>query len=129
MTLLDSLKKQTIIVADTGDIDAIARDKPRYRGLVDNAGKYAGTQPVDESHRKSAFMEKLAVNFGCEILKIIPGRVSTEVDAAFSFDTGFTANGADVGDVIFAVPSTAPDPLFYDCSIHAAMSGSIHIID
>jgi len=111
MTLLDSLKKQTIIVADTGDIDAIAKYKPqdsttnpslllkaasqpRYRGLVDDAVKYAGTQPMDESHRKSAFMEKLAVNFGCEILKLIPGRVSTEVDAAFSFDTEGTIGKA-----------------------------------
>lgn len=104
MTLLDSLKKQTVIVADTGDIDAIAKHKPqdsttnpslllkaapqpRYRALVDEALKFAGAQPGDEAQRTSAFMEKLAVNFGCEILKIIPGRVSTEVDAAFSFDT------------------------------------------
>ena len=107
MTLLDSLKKQTVIVADTGDIDAIAKHKPqdsttnpslllkaapqpRYRALVDEALKFAGAQPGDEAQRRSAFMEKLAVNFGCEILKIIPGRVSTEVDAAFSFDTGGT---------------------------------------
>jgi transaldolase len=104
MTLLDSLKKQTIIVADTGDIEAIAKHKPQdattnpslllkaapqphYRALVDEALKFAGAQSSDESQRKSAFMEKLAVNFGCEILKIIPGRVSTEVDASFSFDT------------------------------------------
>jgi len=104
MTLLDSLKKQTIIVADTGDIEAIAKHKPQdattnpslllkaapqphYRALVDEALKFAGAQSSGESQRKSAFMEKLAVNFGCEILKIIPGRVSTEVDASFSFDT------------------------------------------
>jgi transaldolase len=104
MTLLDSLKKQSVIVADTGDIAAIAKHKPQdattnpslllkvaplpqYRALVDEAVRYAGTQPGDESLRRSSFMEKLAVNFGCEILKIIPGRVSTEVDASFSFDT------------------------------------------
>jgi len=104
MTLLDSLKQQTVIVADTGDIDAIAKHKPqdattnpslllkaaaqpRYRELVYEALRFAGTRPRDESQRKSAFTEKLAVNFGCEILKLIPGRVSTEVDAAFSFDT------------------------------------------
>jgi transaldolase len=104
MTLLESLKKQTIIVADTGDIEAIAQHKPQdattnpslllkaaqqppYRALVDEALKFAGTQSGDEPQRKSAFMEKLAVNFGGEILKIIPGRVSTEVDASFSFDT------------------------------------------
>jgi transaldolase len=104
MTLLDSLKQQTVIVADTGDIDAIVRHRPqdattnpslllkaaaqpRYRALVDEALKFAGAQASDEAQRKSAFTEKLAVNFGCEILKLIPGRVSTEVDAAFSFDT------------------------------------------
>jgi transaldolase len=104
MTLLDSLKKLTVIVADTGDFSAIARHRPQdattnpslllkaaqqpqYRALVDEALKFAGAQSGDESQRKSAFMEKLAVNFGCEILKIIPGRVSTEVDATFSFDT------------------------------------------
>ena len=48
---------------------------------------------------------------------------------ADTFDTGVTGNGADVGNVTFAVPSSAPDPLFYDCSIHAAMSGTIRIID
>ena len=104
MTLLDSLKKQTIIVADTGDIEAIAKHKPQdattnpslllkaaqqpqYRALVDEALKFAGTQSGDEAQRKSAFMEKLAVNFGGEILKIVPERVSTEIDASFSFDT------------------------------------------
>jgi transaldolase len=104
MTLLDSLKKQTVIVADTGDIEAIAKHKPQdattnpslllkvapqpqYRALVDEAIKYAVAQPGDHARRTSAFMEKLAVNFGCEILKIVPGRVSTEVDAVFSFDT------------------------------------------
>jgi hypothetical protein len=48
---------------------------------------------------------------------------------ANTFDNGVTGNGADVGNVTFVVPSAAPDPLFYDCSIHAAMSGTIHIID
>lgn len=104
MTLLDSLKRHTVIVADTGDIDAIARHKPqdattnpslllkvaplpRYRALVEEAAHYARTQAADEASRRSAFLEKLAVDFGGEILKIIPGRVSTEVDASFSFDT------------------------------------------
>jgi transaldolase len=104
MTLLDSLKRHTVIVADTGDIDAIAEHKPqdattnpslllkvaplpRYRALVEEAARYARTQAADEESRRSSFLEKLAVDFGCEILKIIPGRVSTEVDASFSFDT------------------------------------------
>ena len=103
MTHLESLKKVTVIVADTGDLDAIAKHKPQdattnpsllskaapqpqYRGLVDEALKYAAAQAGDEAKRTAAFMDKLAVNFGCEILKIIPGRVSTEVDAIYSFD-------------------------------------------
>jgi len=103
MTLLESLRKQTVVVADTGDIDAIAKHKPqdattnpslllkvaqqpRYRHLIDDALAHARAQPVGEAGRSAAFMEKLAVNFGCEILKLIPGRVSTEVDAIFSFD-------------------------------------------
>ena len=111
MTLLDSLRKQTVIVADTGDIDAIAKYKPQdsttnpslllkaaaqphYRALVDEALKFARALSGDESQRKSAFLEKLAVNFGCEILKIVPGRVSTEVDASFSFDCAGTVDKA-----------------------------------
>jgi transaldolase len=103
MTLLESLKKMTVIVADTGDLDAIAKHKPQdattnpslllkvaqqpqYRHLVDEALKYAASQPLDEAGRTNAFMEKLFVNFGHEILKIVPGRVSTEVDAKLSFD-------------------------------------------
>ena len=111
MTLLESLKKQTIVVADTGDIEAIAKHKPQdsttnpslllkaaqlpqYRPLVDEAFKFADTQSGDESQRRAAFMEKLAVNFGCEILKIIPGRVSTEVDASYAFDSSGTITKA-----------------------------------
>jgi transaldolase len=103
MTLLDSLRKSTVIVADTGDLDEIARYKPqdattnpslllkvaqqpRFRSLVDDAVAHARRQPAAEARRTAAFMEKLAVNFGREILKIVPGRVSTEVDAIFSFD-------------------------------------------
>jgi transaldolase len=103
MTLLESLKKQTVIVADTGDIEAIAKHKPQdattnpslllkvsqlpqYQALVDDALRYARAVPADQAARTAAFTDKLAVNFGCEILKIIPGRVSTEVDARFSFD-------------------------------------------
>jgi transaldolase len=103
MTLLESLKKMTVIVADTGDLEAIAKHKPQdattnpslllkvaqqsqYRPVVDEAMKYAASQPLDEAGRTNAFMEKLFVNFGHEILKIIPGRVSTEVDAKLSFD-------------------------------------------
>ena len=104
MNLLESLKQHTVVVADTGDIEAIAKHKPQdattnpslllkaaqmqqYRGFVDHALKLSSSVSGDKSARTAAFMDQLAVNFGCEILKFIPGRVSTEVDASFSFDT------------------------------------------
>jgi transaldolase len=104
MNSLESLRKVTTVVADTGDIEAIvtyrpqdattnpslllkAAQMPPYRALVDEALAYAGQGTGDRAGRSERFMDKLAVNFGCEILKIIPGRVSTEVDASYSFDT------------------------------------------
>ena len=104
MNILESLKRYTTVVADTGDIDAINRykpqdattnpsliyqaaQKPEYAELLDDAIQYALNAPGDRSARREAGMDKLMVNFGCEILKIVPGRVSTEVDAALSFDT------------------------------------------
>ena len=107
MSLLDSLKKYTVVVADTGDIDAIARTKPQdattnpslilgaaqlpqYRGLVDQAVQLAQGTAGDAEARLSAMMDRLFVLFGLEILKQVPGRVSTEVDARLSFDTDAT---------------------------------------
>jgi transaldolase len=103
MSLLDSLKKYTIVVSDTGDIEAIgklkpqdattnpslllkAAQQPQYKHLVEEALGYSKNQPGDAAAQAEAFMDKLFVNFGCEILKLIPGRVSTEVDASYSFD-------------------------------------------
>jgi len=103
MNLLDSLKRFTTVVADTGDFEAIAEykpqdattnpsllfqaaQKPQYEHLVDDALHHAIHFPGDRAARTEAFMDKLLVNFGCEILKIIPGRVSNEVDASLSFD-------------------------------------------
>lgn len=104
MSLLESLKKYTTVVADTGDIEAIGKAKPQdattnpslllkaaqlpqYKHLVEEALSYSKKQPGDRALQSAAFMDKLFVNFGTEILKLIPGRVSTEVDASFSFDT------------------------------------------
>jgi transaldolase len=104
MNLLESLKRYTTVVADTGDIDAIAEHMPqdattnpsllyqatrdpRYEHLVQDALQLAMNFPGDRAARTEVFMDNLLVNFGCEILKIVPGRVSTEVDAALSFDT------------------------------------------
>src|SRR5262245_60077447 len=104
MNLLDSLKRYTTVVADTGDIDAIAEhrpqdattnpslllhaaEQPRYQGLVDEALAFALKSPGDRAARSAAFMDRLFIDFGREILKVVPGRVSTEVDAGLSFDT------------------------------------------
>jgi transaldolase len=93
---LDFLKKHSLVVADTGDIDAVARWKPqdattnpslllsaaedpRYRALTEGAISAAKADPV-------AAMDHLFVRFGAEILKHVAGRVSTEVDARLSFD-------------------------------------------
>jgi transaldolase len=107
MSLLDSLKRYTVVVADTGDIEAIRVHRPQdattnpslllkaaqqapYRGLVDAALASAARVAPAGAARTDAFMSRLAVGFGCEILKIIPGRVSTEVDARHSFDSDAT---------------------------------------
>src|SRR5436305_511012 len=107
MNLLESLKRYTTVVADTGDFEAIteykpqdattnpsllyqAAQKPQYEHLVDDALQHAIHTPGDRAARTAAFMDKLLVNFGCEILKIVPGRVSTEVDASLSFDVDGT---------------------------------------
>lgn len=103
MTQLESLRKVTIVVADSGDIESLAKykpqdattnpsllgkaaPKPQYKPLVDEAIAHAKKVGGGKAKVTSAFMDKLAVNFGVEILKIIPGRVSTEVDATLSFD-------------------------------------------
>jgi transaldolase len=104
MNQLESLKQFSTVVADTGDIDAIAQyrpqdattnpsllyaaaQKPEYAHLVEEALDHATKAGGDQATRAEAFMDRLFVNFGCEILKIVPGRVSTEVDAGLSFDT------------------------------------------
>jgi len=101
---LDQLKKYTIVVADTGDFHAMQKYKPQdsttnpsllysatqmpqYTTLVDDAIKYGKSKGANVSQQVEIAMDKLAVNFGVEILKIVPGRVSTEIDARHSFDT------------------------------------------
>jgi transaldolase len=111
MNLLESLKQMTVVVADTGDIESIARYTPRdattnpsliyaaaqmpaYSKLVKDAIAFASSESKDKQAQTQACLDKLAVNFGLEILKIIPGRVSTEVDARLSFDTKGTIDKA-----------------------------------
>jgi len=100
----DQLSKFTTLVADTGDVDSIKKFKPvdattnpsliyaaaqmpAYAHLVDDAIAYGKKLSIaDEAERLAITMDVLAVNFGVEILKIVPGYVSTEVDARLSFD-------------------------------------------
>ena len=103
MTLLESLKKYTTVVADTGDIQAIAQHRPQdattnpsllyhaaqmpvYRRLVEEASEPALKRGGDHAAMAEEFIDRLFVLFGCEILKVVPGRVSTEVAARLSFD-------------------------------------------
>ncbi|MCG8610488.1 MAG: transaldolase [Pseudomonadales bacterium] len=108
---LDQLKEMTTVVADTGDIDAIrkwqpidattnpslllkAAALPAYESLIKTSVDRAISQSSSQEERLSSATDYLAVSIGCEILKTIPGRVSTEVDARLSFDTEATVNKA-----------------------------------
>lgn len=105
--LLEQLRSMTAIVADTGDIDAIrqhcpedattnpslllkAAKSPEYAPLIDDAINWAKSQSNDKERQIHDAMDRLSVNVGREVLKIVPGRVSTEVDARLSFDTQAT---------------------------------------
>jgi transaldolase len=107
MTRLDELKKHSVVVADTGDIESIQRFRPQdattnpslllkaaqmpqYQRLVEDSLQVSLTAQNTLEARKVDFMDQLFVAFGREILKLIPGRVSTEVDAGLSFDTEAT---------------------------------------
>ena len=110
-TQLDSLRKMTVVVADTGDIDAIKKYQPQdattnpslilsasalpqYAPLIDEAIAYAKAQSANKAQQLIDAEDKLAVNIGLEILKIVPGRISTEVDARLSYDTQATVEKA-----------------------------------
>ncbi|MBA3603427.1 MAG: transaldolase [Parachlamydiaceae bacterium] len=103
MNQLEQLKKMTTVVVDTGDINSIKQYLPTdattnpslilaavsnemYRPLLDDALAYGKNQGKNSEDVRTKTVEKLFVNFGKEILKIIPGRVSTEVDARLSYD-------------------------------------------
>jgi len=111
MNLLDELRKVTVVVSDTGDFETIAQYKPRdattnpslllkaaqmsgYRKLLDEAIEWAHSEGGDSNTQTDAIIDRLFIDFGKEILKIIPGRVSTEVDARLSFDTEATIEKA-----------------------------------
>jgi transaldolase len=129
MNALEKLKSMTVVVADTGDFNAMKAYQPRdattnptlilkaiqmpeYRGLLDQVIGNAPTASMSE------LVDALLVRFGEEILSIIPGRVSTEVDARLSFDTEATiakahqliaryqAQGIDKSRVLIKIAST-----------------------
>ena len=129
MNQLDALKQVTTVVADTGDFKQLAQfqpqdattnpslilkavQKPDYAPLLQGTMARFGKQPLDET------MDRLLVRFGCEILSIIPGRVSTEIDARLSFDANATftrgerivalyqAEGIDTRRILIKVAAT-----------------------
>jgi len=92
-SVLDSLKKISVVVADTGDIDAVAKWRPQDTTTNPSLLLSAAQDPRYKAIVQAAIssdiegtLERLFVGFGCEILNRIPGRVSTEVDARLSFD-------------------------------------------
>jgi transaldolase len=110
-SLLEQLQKMTVVVADTGDIHSIEKFKPRdattnpslitaaaqmpeYADVVDKALRWARTEGGSRDQVITNALDRLAVEFGCRILQIVPGRVSTEVDARLSFNTAGTIEKA-----------------------------------
>ncbi len=106
MNQLDALKRYTTVVADTGDFKQLAQYQPQdattnpslilksvqksdYQPLLKSVVTRFGGRPTDE------LVDRLLVKFGCEILAVVPGRVSTEVDARLSFDTQATVSRAE----------------------------------
>ncbi|GFZ43732.1 transaldolase [Saitozyma sp. JCM 24511] len=105
---LDALKASgTVVVSDSGDFESIAAYKPQdattnpslilaaaklpaYQKLIDAAVAFGKSKSSNLEEQAENAMDRLLVEFGTEILKIVPGRVSTEVDAAFSFDAEAT---------------------------------------
>jgi transaldolase len=103
MNLLEQLKQYTTVVADTGDFESIKKYSPTdattnpslilaaskkeiYMPLIEEAISFAKKEPLSFTETLEVVLEKIFINFGIEILKIVPGRVSIEVDARLSFD-------------------------------------------
>lgn len=123
---LTQLKTMTTVVADTGDIDSIKRyapqdattnpslllkaaEMPQYQALLTEAVAFAHQTAKDPKAQLHHAMQKLAVNFGREIVKLIPGRVSTEVDARLSFDTQATVRYARELMALYHAEGVTPD--------------------
>jgi transaldolase len=112
MNQLDALKQFTTVVADSGDIESIRHYHPEdattnpslilkaagldaYKHLIDDAIDYAKKQGGSKETQIINASDKVAINLGMEILKSVPGRVSTEVDARLSFDRGMCVTKAE----------------------------------
>lgn len=135
MNLLEQLKNSTLVVADTGDFNSMMAFRPTdattnpsliyasaqneaYRPLIEDALHHARKSAADRTEQIQKAIDKTAVNFGLKILEIVPGRVSTEVDARLSFDTQGTvrkahdlielyeAAGADRERILIKIAST-----------------------
>src|SRR5277367_5107783 len=108
---LGQLREMTVVVADTGDIDAVRRlqpqdctttpalllkavENPAYAHLVEEAVAWGRGKAGNPDAIAAAVCDWLAVSFGSELTKLVPGRVSTEVDADLSFDTRATVDKA-----------------------------------
>jgi transaldolase len=106
-TKLDQLRQMTVVVADTGDIETVRRlqpvdcttnptlllkavETPAYSQIVEEALGWGAKQAGPREAVTAAICDRLAVSFGVELARIVPGRVSTEVDADLSFDTAAT---------------------------------------
>lgn len=134
-TKLEQLRKMTDVVADTGDIEAIklykpqdattnpslllkAAQLPQYKNLLDQCIVAAKKEGGSSEQQLKYASDHLAVAIGCEILKVVPGRISTEVDARLSFDTNasidkahhlidlYQQNGIDKSRVLIKLAST-----------------------
>jgi len=112
MNKLEQLRSMTTVVADTGDIESIqqyrpsdattnpsllykAAQMPQYQSLLQSAIDYGRAKGGSDEQQRLLTLDKIAINFGREILDIVPGRVSTEVDARLSFDTAATIARAE----------------------------------
>ncbi len=126
MNKLEQLRQLTTVVADTGDIESISRYKPtdattnpsllykaaqipQYKELVQSAieiGKSKGSTIEEQTNHS---LDQLAINFGVEILKIIPGRVSTELDARLSFETARSIKRAEKMIELYQTAGIGPE--------------------
>jgi transaldolase len=129
MNLLEQLKRSTVVVADTGDFQSMERFRPRdsttnpsliaaaakmpeYQGIVDGALRAARDEAgagATTERIVALALDRLAVAFGLKILEIVPGRVSTEVDARLSYDRDATVAKARQLIAMYRQAGVSPD--------------------